>query len=104
MLRGDIHALKLRGKGHEQQGRRYGVVVQSTAMLPRSTVIIAPTSIGALSSSFRPEIEIDGVQTKVLVEQLGAVDVSRLGNVAGHASPEEMWGIDDSLRTVLALR
>lgn len=104
MLRGDIYALKLRGRGHEQQERRYGVVVQSTAMLPRSTVIIAPTSTGALSSSFRPEIEIDGALTKVLVEQLGAVDMSRLGDVAGHATPEEMWGIDDSLRAVLALR
>ncbi len=104
MLRGDIYVLKLRGRGHEQQGRRFGVVVQSTAMLPRSTVLIAPTSTGALPSSFRPEIEIDEVPTKVLVEQLGAVDVSRLGDVAGHASPEEMWGIDDSLRAVLALR
>lgn len=104
MLRGDIHALKLGGRGHEQHGSRYGVVIQSTAMLPRSTVIIAPTSTNALGASFRPEIEIDGVTTKVLVEQLSAVDVSRLGDVAGHVMPEEMWGIDDSLRAVLALR
>jgi mRNA-degrading endonuclease toxin of MazEF toxin-antitoxin module len=42
--------------------------------------------------------------TRVLVEQLGAVDVNRLGDHVGNASPEEMWGIDDSLVTVLGLR
>jgi mRNA-degrading endonuclease toxin of MazEF toxin-antitoxin module len=41
--------------------------------------------------------------TKVLVEQLGAVDVSRLGSLVGHVSPEEKWGIDEALLTVLGL-
>jgi len=40
---------------------------------------------------------------KVLVEQLGAVDATRLGNIVGHVSPEEMWGIDEALLTVLGL-
>jgi mRNA-degrading endonuclease toxin of MazEF toxin-antitoxin module len=47
---------------------------------------------------------IAGEATKVLVEQLGAVDVNRLGDHVGHASPEEIWGIDESLMTVLGLR
>jgi mRNA-degrading endonuclease toxin of MazEF toxin-antitoxin module len=38
-----------------------------------------------------------------LVEQLGAVDVGRLGEQIGRATPEEMWGIDESLMTVLGL-
>ncbi|MGH8899812.1 MAG: type II toxin-antitoxin system PemK/MazF family toxin [Egibacteraceae bacterium] len=105
MLRGDIYVLRLRrGTGHEQHGTRYGIVVQSTSMLPRSTVIVAPTSRSARSASFRPGIEIDEARTKVLVEQLGAVDGSRLGDLVGHATPEEMWGIDEALRTVLSLR
>jgi mRNA interferase MazF len=41
--------------------------------------------------------------TKVLVEQLGAVDATRLGELVGHASPEEMWGVDEALLTVLGL-
>lgn len=41
--------------------------------------------------------------TKVLVEQLGAVDATRLGNLAGHVSPEEKWGIDEALLMVLGL-
>jgi mRNA-degrading endonuclease toxin of MazEF toxin-antitoxin module len=47
---------------------------------------------------------IAGEATKILVEQLGAVDVNRLGDYVGHASPEEIWGIDESLMTVLGLR
>jgi mRNA-degrading endonuclease toxin of MazEF toxin-antitoxin module len=39
----------------------------------------------------------------VLVEQLGAVDMRRLGDLVGHAAPEEMWGIDEALLTVLGL-
>jgi len=35
---------------------------------------------------------------------VGAVDVSHLGDQVGHASPEEIWGIDESLATVLGLR
>lgn len=41
---------------------------------------------------------------RVLVEQIGAVDEGRLGSQVGHASTEEIWGIDESLITVLGLR
>jgi mRNA interferase MazF len=105
VLRGDVYELRPpRGTGHEQQGRRYGVVVQSDAFLPRSVVIVAPTSRSARAASFRPEIEVDGELTRVLVEQLGAVDASRLGDRVSHLTREQIWGVDESLRTVLALR
>jgi len=77
--------------------------VQSDAFLPRSVVLVAPTSRSARPASFRPEIEIDGVTTRVLVEQVGAVDVGRLGDLVGHLTPEERWGIDTALLTVLGL-
>lgn len=92
-----------RGRGHEQRGERYGVVVQSDLLLPRSVVIVAPTSRSAHAASFRPETVVEGEPTKVLVEQLGAVDAGRLGTLVGHVSPEEMWGIDEALLTVLGL-
>ena len=92
-----------RGAGHEQHGRRYGVVVQSDALLPRSVVLIAPTSRSARAASFRPEVEVDGERTRVLVEQVGAVDVGRLGDIVGRLSPEEQWGVDAALLTVLGL-
>lgn len=105
MLRGDIYRLKLpKGVGHEQHGERFGVVVQADELLPRSVVLVAPTSRSARAASFRPEIEVDGESTRVLVEQVGAVDVNRLGSLSGHLTREELWGVDEALATVLGLR
>ena len=105
MRRGDVFELRLpKGVGHEHRGRRYGVVVQSDALLPRSVVLIAPTSRSARAASFRPEVSIERESTKVLVEQIGAVDTTRLGDLIGRVSPEEQWGIDEALLTVLWLR
>ena len=104
MLRGDVYELRLaRGRGHEQRGKRYGVVVQSDALLPRSVILVAPTSRSARPASFRPEIVVGSDTTKVLVEQVGAADATRLGKLVGHVSPEELWGIDEALLTVLGL-
>ena len=104
MRRGDVYSLRLpKGSGHEQRGRRFGVVVQSDSFLPRSVILIAPTSRSARSASFRPEIQIDGTSTSVLVEQVGAVDSGRLGKLVGHLTPEELWGVDTALLTVLGL-
>jgi mRNA interferase MazF len=105
VLRGDVLRFRPpKGSGHEQQGDRFGVVVQADELLPRSVVLVAPTSRSARPASFRPEIELDGVATRVLVEQVGAVDQQRLGDLAGHLSPEELWGVDEALATVLGLR
>jgi mRNA interferase MazF len=103
--RGDIFELRLpKGRGHEQHGRRYGVVVQADAMLPRAVVLVAPTSRSARAASFRPQIVVDHEATNVLVEQIGAVDDTRLGGLVGHATAEELWGIDEALLTVFGLR
>jgi mRNA interferase MazF len=105
VLRGDIYQFSLpKGIGHEQHGDRFGVVVQADELLPRSVVLVAPTSRSARAASFRPEIDVAGDRTRVLVEQLGAVDASRLGDLAGHLSSEELWGVDEALLTVLGLR
>jgi mRNA interferase MazF len=90
-------------RGHEQAGHRYGIVVQASDLLSLSTVIVAPTSTRALPASFRPEIEIDGQRTRVLVEQLGAIDPSRLGESRGVVRVDELREIDRSLTTVLGL-
>jgi mRNA interferase MazF len=105
VLRGDVYRFRLpKGTGHEQHGDRYAVVVQADEFLPRSVVIVAPTSRGARAASFRPEAEIAGETTRVLVEQVGAVDARRLGDLAGHLTHEEQWGVDEALLAVLGLR
>lgn len=105
MRRGDVFRLRLgRRQGHEQSGVRFGVIVQSDALERLSTVLVAPTSTSARAASFRPEIDVDGSTTRVLVEQTGAIDVSRLEEHHGHLSPEEQWGVDLALETVLDLQ
>jgi mRNA interferase MazF len=105
VLRGDIHEFRMpRAQGHEQRGRQFGVVVQANEFLPRSVVLVAPTSRSARPASFRPEIELLGETTRVLVEQVGAVDSGRLGELVGRVTPQQQWGIDEALITVLGLR
>jgi mRNA interferase MazF len=102
--RGDVYELRSpKGVGHEQQGRRFGVIVQADTFLPRSVVLVAPTSRSARPATFRPEIVVDGERTHVLVEQTGTVDVNRLGESVARASAEDMWDIDESLMTVFGL-
>jgi mRNA interferase MazF len=105
VLRGDIHEFRPpRGTGHEQHGRRYGVIVQAGELLPRSVVLAASTSLRARPASFRPEIELLGETTRVLVEQVGAIAARRLGDPVGRVTPDQQRGIDEALRTVLGLR
>jgi len=102
--RGDIHRFRVpKGVGHEQRGRRLGVIVQADALLPRSVVLVAPTSTSARHASFRPELDIGGRRTRVLVEQVGAVAVERLGDQVGRVTIDEQWQIDAALLTVLGL-
>lgn len=103
-MRGDVYRLKAPrdARGHEQRGNRYAVVVQSD-LLPLSTWLVAPTSTSARPTSFRPEIEIQGKTTQVLVEQTAAVDPERLGELVGHLTGHQLAAVDDALRTVLHL-
>lgn len=104
MTRGDVYELRLRrGRGHERRGPRYGVVVQGAAVLDLSTVIVAPTSTSAIPLSFRPEIELDGMRTRVMVEQMRAVDHQRLGRRVHHLTLDEQHAVDQALRAVLDL-
>lgn len=105
MQRGEVFALAppRKARGHEQRGRRYGVVLQADDLLSLSTVIVAPTSTSALAASFRPAVEVGGRQTRVLVEQLGAVDPARLGRSAGMLKPDELRSVDYALGVVLGL-
>ena len=64
---------------------------------------MAPTSTSARAASFRPEVEIGGRATRVLVEQTAAVDPGRLGKSVGYLSLDEMRRLDAALRIVLNL-
>ncbi|MFT3797557.1 type II toxin-antitoxin system PemK/MazF family toxin [Microbacterium sp.] len=104
-MRGDVYRLRAPRdvRGHEQQGRRYAVVVQSDDLDVLSTWMVAPTSTSARAATFRPVIELNEAPTRVLVEQTSAVDPSRLGDRVGHLSLDELRAVDAALRVVLSL-
>jgi len=102
--RGDVRVLKPpTSRGHEQPGRQLGVVVQADDFLPRSLVLIAPTSQSARAASVGPVIEIEDRPTRVLVEMLGAVEVTHLGDLVARLTPEQQAAVDTALMTVLGL-
>ena len=103
--RGDIVALPHpRGaKGHEQKGRRYGVVLQSVELAALSTVVVAPTSARVQPTSFRPAITVRGRKTRLLVEQLRTVDQARLSTPVGHLPAYELRDVEEALKFVFGL-
>jgi mRNA interferase MazF len=104
VIRGEVYGIRLPGRrGREQAGRRYAVIVQADGLLGLSTAIVAPTSTRAAPASFRPQIDLLGQSTRVLVEQLRAVDIERLGELAGRLTAAEQHAVDDALALVLDL-
>ncbi len=81
--------------GHEWQGPRFAVVIQSDVLAPLSTVLVAAT--------FRPEVTIKSAVTRVLLEQMTAVDIRRTSDAIGRLAVEEMWAVDEALALVVGL-
>jgi len=105
MTRGEVYRVRLPKRGgREQHGSRYAVIVQADDLLGLSTALVAPTSRSALAASFRPEVEVGGESTRVMVEQLRALDVGRFGDLAGRLDATEMRDVDEALTLVLSLR
>jgi mRNA interferase MazF len=101
-VRGDLFRLRSDSAGHEQRGPRYAVAIQSDGIL-LSTLIVAPTSTSAQAAIFRPEIEMDGTRTRVLIDQMRAVDSGRLGDFAGRLDASEIGEVDRAVRLMLGV-
>jgi mRNA interferase MazF len=102
-VRGDVYRLRAAQDtiGHEQQGPRYAVVLQSDD-LHLSTAIVAPTSTRAHPYVFRPEVTVQGASTRLMLDQLRAVDREKaIGDRIGRLSPHEMVEVNRLLRAVL---
>jgi mRNA interferase MazF len=105
VVRGEIFRLRALGRtrGSEQRGRRFAVIVQADELLALSTVLVSPTSVSAPPRSFRPAVEIEGQQARVLVEQTTAITPDRLGNSTGRLSAAELQDVDTALALVFGL-
>jgi mRNA interferase MazF len=101
-VRGEVYRLPARGKGHEQRGRRFAVVLQPD-WLALSTWVVAFTSTSARPTSFRPVVLIADRETLVMCDQLATVDLVRLSEHVGYLTLEEMQRIDEALALVLDL-
>ena len=101
-MKGEVYRLPARGKGHEQKGRRFAIVLQPD-WLALSTWIIAFTSTNARPASFRPTVDIARQQTLVMCDQLDTVDLRRLTEPVGFLTIEETQRVDEALALVLDL-
>jgi len=90
-------------EGHEQKGTRRAVVLQSERAHWLGTVIVASTSTRARNAEFRPAITVRGRVTRVLLDQVEAVDRGRLGRSSGHLAAADLRDVDDALRLILGL-
>lgn len=97
-----MYRLPARGRGHEQRGPRYAVVLQPD-WLVLSTWVVALTSTSARPTSFRPSVVVAGRETLVMCDQLATVDLHRLSEQAGSLTLAEMQAVDEALALVLDL-
>ena len=78
MIRGAVYRIDLgRPRGHEQGGRRLGLVL-SPSDSPLTVATVVPTSTSAGPSVHRPELEIAGRPTRLLVDQIRSIDVDHI--------------------------
>lgn len=93
-----------RARGHAQQGTRPAVIVQCDELLALSTVLVVPTSRSAAPATFRPVISISGTTTRVLTDQVRALDAQSITGSLGRLNSEELQALDDALVVVFGLR
>lgn len=97
--RGDVFKVNFGLRtGHEQEGFRPAIVVQSTLYCLLSTLWVVPTSTRARGDiNFHIPVVVNGQKTWALIEQLTTIDKDRRikpENYLGHLSTEEMREID----------
>jgi mRNA interferase MazF len=105
MIRGAVYPVDLGDakRGHEQRGRRLGLVI-SIEQDAWSTVTIIPTSTGAQVSVFRPEVVVAGRATKLLIDQVRTIDVAYIaGELVDYLSRDDMAQVEYSLSRYFGL-
>jgi mRNA interferase MazF len=105
VIRGAVYPVDLGDakRGHEQRGRRLGLVI-SIEQNAWSVVTIIPTSTSAQASVFRPEVVIAGQETKILIDQVRPVDVSYVtGDLIDYLSQDDMAQVEHSLSRYFGL-
>lgn len=104
LIRGAVYKVDLgeAKRGHEQRGRRLGVLVSPSEWFG-STVTVVPTSTSAGATVFRPLVEIDGRETRLLVDQIRTIDTDYLKEQVSNLTRDAMAELDDALARYLGI-
>jgi len=106
MNRGDVYWVDLNPtKGSEINKKRPCVIVSASPInRARNTVVVVPLSTAARP---RPPIVINveclGKKVSAICDQIRTVDKSRLTQLAGNLTAQNLDAVDDSLRQILSL-
>jgi mRNA interferase MazF len=105
VIRGAVYRVDLgeAKRGHEQRGRRLGLVLSPTSM-PWSVATIIPTSTSAQEAVFRPALEIEGKPTRFLVDQIRSIDVDYIvGDPVHYLERDELAEVEHAVARYLGL-
>jgi len=105
VIRGAVYRVDLGEAkcGHEQRGRRLSLVL-SPSSLPWSLATIVPTSTTARPAVFRPALEINGQETRFLVDQIRNIDTDYLiGDPVHYLEHDELAEIEHAVTRYLGL-
>ena len=104
MIRGAVYRVDLgRPRSHEQGGKRLGLVV-SPSDSPLSVVTVIPTSTSAGRAIHRPELEIAGRPTRMLVDQVRSIDTDYLvGDPVDYLTRDQLHEVELALAHYLGI-
>lgn len=105
VIRGAVYRVDLgeARRGHEQRGKRLGLVLSPTSM-PWSVATVVPTSTSAQEAVFRPSVEIDGQATRFLVDQMRSIDVDYIvGDPVHYLERDELAEVEHAVARYLGL-
>jgi mRNA interferase MazF len=105
VIRGAVYRVDLGDakRGHEQRGRHFGLVLSPSSM-PWSVATIIPTSTTAQPAVFRPSMQINGQQTRFLVDQLRSIDTDYIiGDPVHYLERDELAEVEHAVARYLGL-
>ncbi len=105
MIRGAVYRIDLgRPRGHEQGGKRLGLVMSPSGS-PLSVVTVVPTSISASPAIHRPEMEIAGRPTRMLVDQVRSIDTDCVvGDPVDYLARDQLAEVERALAHYLGVQ
>lgn len=105
VIRGAVYRVDLGDakRGHEQRVRRLGLVLSPSSM-PWNVITIVPTSTTAQPAVFRPSMEINGQETRVLVDQIRSIDTDYIiGDPVHYLERDELAEVEHAVARYLGL-